>query len=272
MLRKTRSLFAFVVVIYMSGSFLMAKEKTEVLIVPTLHNSHISNSNYSYRTLLEITESYKPEVIGVEIRKSDFRKNYDLYEKEMIMLTSYGILKDISVYPIDWFRENVAKKREEMLKKENIKEKEKIFNKKVSDSFIMQSFESKYGKYSELDNKNYNYSFWGGKDFNIYMDEMYKIMISTFGNSPITLYHKSRNEKMLNKIKSIIKRNRGKKIAFYVGADHKHHLDKHLKLNKGVDLKELGEYPPKKKIELPNEIDVFLKSGDIKDLKSYKKK
>jgi hypothetical protein len=64
--------------ICLSGNVLFA-QKTQVLLLPTIHNAHETNPKYSYQNLLKIIENFKPDIIAIEIRPEDMGQHDSLY-------------------------------------------------------------------------------------------------------------------------------------------------------------------------------------------------
>jgi len=66
-------------------------QKTQVLLLPTIHNAHETNSRYTYQHLLKIIENFKPDIIAIEIRPEDMGQHDTVYLKafyrpDMIMV------------------------------------------------------------------------------------------------------------------------------------------------------------------------------------------
>lgn len=75
----------------LSGNQLYAQKKTQVLLLPTIHNAHETNSRYTYQHLLKIIENFKPDIIAIEIRPEDMNQQDSVYLKtfyrpDMIMM------------------------------------------------------------------------------------------------------------------------------------------------------------------------------------------
>ncbi|MGO8814014.1 MAG: hypothetical protein ACLQVG_05015 [Terriglobia bacterium] len=58
---------------------------TQALVVGTIHDRHARNENYSYADVVHILATYDPDLICVEIRPQDFRR--EPYLKEMMLAT-----------------------------------------------------------------------------------------------------------------------------------------------------------------------------------------
>jgi hypothetical protein len=65
-------------------------QKTQLLLLPTVHTAHKTNPKYSFANVMKIVENFKPDIIAMEIRPEDidmdttYLKLY--YQPEMIMV------------------------------------------------------------------------------------------------------------------------------------------------------------------------------------------
>ena len=203
----------------------VSSDPTQVLVIGTIHGNHETNPNYSYQDLLNILTTYKPDAICVEIRPEDFRKRS--YPKEMMMATIFGIEKGIKVYPIDWWGSGDDRtKRSAYMNTPEYKEKEKKEEELETANKVMQEFTKKYGSLETLWNENKKgYEFFNGEDYNRYIQEMYKISMTVYGDGPMNLSYETRNGKMMELIKNAMSENTGKRIIILTGAEHKHYFD-----------------------------------------------
>src|SRR5690606_15297850 len=84
--------------------------KSEVIIISTIHGAHEVNPHYTYDSLFEFIEKYNPDLIGVEIRKEDidrpasYLKNNYPYEM-YACITRYASKK---VVGFDWLGDDIA--------------------------------------------------------------------------------------------------------------------------------------------------------------------
>ncbi len=83
-MKKKRFLFSltllFAIVLF---SCSLKNNRTQVLVIGTIHESHKSNPNYTHQDIVNILGTYNPDVICVEIPPSYFRKRS--YLKEMMI-------------------------------------------------------------------------------------------------------------------------------------------------------------------------------------------
>ncbi len=218
-----------------SGNQNINPDSTKVLVIGTIHGNHETNKNYSYQDLLNILTTFRPDAICVEIPPDYFRKRS--YLKEMMLASILGIEHSINVYPIDWWpSEDNRVNRNEYVKTEEYKLKEKQYYELERSNEIMQNFYEKYGSLDSLWNENkQGYQFFNEEEYNDYIREMYAINIAVFGDGPMNLSYQTRNSKMLELINNAVAENKNKRIIVLTGAEHKHYFD--IELSKRTDLK-----------------------------------
>ena len=97
------------------------------MVVGTIHQRHQTNENYSYADVVHILATYDPDLICVEIRPKDFRR--EPYLKEMMLATVWGLSHGKKVAPIDWWDDapNDREIREKLVKQPEYVEKEKQY-------------------------------------------------------------------------------------------------------------------------------------------------
>jgi hypothetical protein len=248
-----------------SGHQITIPDSTKVLVIGTIHGNHESNKNYSYQDLLNILTTFQPDAICVEIPPNYFRK--ESYLKEMMMAAIYGIENSIKVYPIDWWPSGDDRAYiSEYEKTEEYKLKEKQYCELEKSNEIMQSFYKKYGSLDSLWNENkLGYQFFNGEEYNDYIREMYKINVAVFGDGPMNLSYKTRNNKMLELINNAVTENKNKRIIVLTGAEHKHYFD--IELTKRTDLKliKLKDILPLREEEPGKNIKDFIEKNLARD-------
>ena len=84
--------------------------KTEIMILGTLHGLHRNNEAYSFDDIFSIIEQFNPDAAGVEIRSEDIDqpKEYlsKYYPYEMIE-TKFRFSSRIPVYGFDWLGDEI---------------------------------------------------------------------------------------------------------------------------------------------------------------------
>ncbi|GAO01726.1 hypothetical protein [Anaeromyxobacter sp. PSR-1] len=78
----------------------------EAVVVGTIHRAHLTESAYPLSQLAGLIETYRPDLILVEIRPEPFALGHlEDGPFEMTYVTWLGHSKGIAVSPIDWFRD-----------------------------------------------------------------------------------------------------------------------------------------------------------------------
>lgn len=235
------------------------KSKTQILVVGTIHGSHETNPNYTFKDIVNILGTYEPDVICVEIPPSYFRKRSYLYE--MMIASMYGFENNKKVYPIDWWSTGDRTEQQKYRETEDYKIKEQRIEELVEADTIMQSFKSKYGSWSNVwKENNKGYEFYNGKECNNFVNEMYSISMSVYGDSFMNLHYESRNNKMLELIDSAIVENKGKRIIILTGCEHKHYFDIALSKREDLEVIDFESILPLKEIQESTEIKNFLEN------------
>ncbi len=235
----------------------LENNKTQVLIVGTIHGSHASNPNYTNQDIVNILGTYNPDVICVEIPSSYFRKRS--YLKEMMIASIYGFENNKKVYPIDWWTSGDRKEQKKFKESEEYKTKKKRLEDLVKADTIMQNFKQKYGSWGNIwKENNKGYVFYNGKECNNFVKRMYKISMSVYGDSFMNLHYESRNSKMLELIDSAIMKNKGKRIIVLTGCEHKHYFDIALSKIKNIKVIDFESILPLKKVQISPNINNFI--------------
>ncbi len=237
------------------------KDKTQILVIGTIHGNHEKNLNYTYQDIVNILGAYNPEAICVEIPPSYFRKRS--YLKEMMIASIYGFENNKKVYPIDWWSSgNDRSKQLEFRKTEEYKIKEKQVSKMVKANTIMQNFKIKYGSLNSIWRKNEKgYSFFNGKEYNDYVREMYGISMAVYGDGFMNLHYETRNGKMMELIDSAIVENKGKRIIILAGAEHKHYFDIALSKREDLNVLDFKEILPLKESQTSKNLTEFIEKN-----------
>jgi len=203
------------------------QKETEVNICSTIHGAHSKNPNYSYSDLYSFIEDYNPDVIGVEIRKEDMDSSdtylsrfYPLEMREAIMK-----YKSKETFGFDWLGKKIEGIAipENYFKELNVKNLEKERNK---DSTMLSKFNS-IDSLSNLKNQlvlsasivEINDGRYDNLN-SVYYHEISMLLKGTRYQA-ITDFYKNRDEQIAKNIIEIIKANKGRKLIFLMGADHR---------------------------------------------------
>ncbi len=217
------------------------EEKTEVLVLPTIHGAHEMNENYTYRDLMQIVKSYDPDIIGVEIRNEDLNMDTDsldnFYPLEMIMVRDSFPEK---VRGIDYYseatkkitvsREMFADTLSEMYKIKRLSQ-----DMKLDSAFVVDYQKTEIPKIQEEQRRialNYSAEEFLKGEYDSITGLQYRIEDSLFSDTRYAAYSIFNNRRdlqiTLNALQ-LIEENSGKKVLIMVGANHRNRLMDSLK-------------------------------------------
>ena len=233
------------------------REPTQVLVVGTIHGSHRSNPNYSYEHLVRILATYDPDAICVEIRPEDFRRV--LYLSEMVAATIYGAGQGTRVYPVDWWDEerNARAERDSLMQTPEYAERQPQEAALEAADSVIRAFEATYGDWQAY-SRTGSYVFFNGREYNDYIAEGYRISLEVWGDGPMNLYYRTRNDRMMELIRAAIRENPGRRVIVLTGAEHKHFFDRALAAEPGVQLLGIGAVLPLKPVAVDPAIQAYL--------------
>lgn len=201
--------------------------QSNVYLIPSLHSLHKINQKYTYGSLQSIISKINPDIIAVEIRPEDLNADSNYLKKnypyEMWMMHYWFPQKTIRGF--DWLGDDIENKaipdnywkgQSEIKKMENSLDQDTIYNNeiKICDTFTKQRFkllqnlslqELLISKDAELTKEFYNCLSQQLKD------SKYEKLLQ---------FYNKRNEKLLNNIQKIIRKNKKKRIVIVTGDDH----------------------------------------------------
>lgn len=218
-------------------NFCLAKgKKTQMITIATIHGLH-NQSKYTFEDVVRAIDTYKPDLICVEIRPDEFRTK--TYLQEMMYATAYGDQHKITVAPIDWYvgdeTRNDRTMRDSLMKLDRYKAMQKQLDSLKNANEIIKAFTAKYGQ-NVFQRKDLGFEFYNGEDFNGCNRETYRLSISIFGDSPINLSAISRNKMMAQRINEAIKKYKAKRVVVLTGGEHKSFIDDYLKENPQIEV------------------------------------
>ena len=261
----------FVVVWICLGGVLKASPaaSTQALVVGTIHDRRARNENYSYADVVHILATYDPDLICVEIRPQDFRR--EPYLKEMMLATVWGLSHGKKVAPIDWWEDtpNDREVRAKLEKQPEYMEKEKQVQLLRDQSAVIARYEKLYGPEDKEDQwgAHQGYRFWIGKDYNDLCAEEYRLSLQVYGDSPINLHYLSRNNHMMELIGNAMRENSSRRVIVLTGSEHKHFFDREFRENPEVETLDFDRLLPLKVGPLEPAMAKFLDEDD--DLAYY---
>lgn len=234
---------------------------SQVLVIGTIHQRHQINKNYSYAHILQILNTFDPDIICVEIRPEEFREK--LYLKEMVLATIWGMENGKSVYPIDWWTEgNHREERKKYMKTSEYAEKNSVLETLFDKSKIIPTFKRNFGEWEEF-SRTQDYSFFNGKEYNSFKNEAYRISHEVYGDHCMNGYWQTRNLNMFSRIKTAIEENQGKKIIILTGADHKYFFDRELEKLLATDVVDFADILPLAPFTYSDEMMIYYAKGLI---------
>jgi hypothetical protein len=227
---------------------------TQVLVVATVHSQHRRNPNYSYQDVVHILNTFAPDVVCVEIRPQDFRRN--AYLKEMMLATVWGVAHGHEVCGFDWFDGTARERRRALEETPEYVEKALRLDSLTATNPVTSTFDETYGDYWSGEMA---YEFYNGVEYNRYHEEAYRLSLAVYGDDPVNLFYETRNRRMMELAWEVIRRHPGKKIAMLTGAEHKHYFDRDLRARPGVEVVEFGDLPAFVERPLHPTVDAFIR-------------
>lgn len=219
------------VIISLLVAFLTQVSYGQILVCSTIHGSHKDNNNYTYRDLCDFIDVYDPDIIALEIRQFDLDSSPDYLSKNY-PFEMYSIkerYKHKVIVGFDWLGKELEGihipsnywKNDSWVKKMELElNSDTIVQKKFQRLDSLQSLKLKIflnesiiglndGRYDEINREFYT--------------ELEGILTNTKYSSLVNFY-KERNRNIVNNLKNIIQKNRGKRILILTGADHRSYI------------------------------------------------
>lgn len=213
-------------------------KKTEVMILGTLHGLHNDNTSYSYDDIFSIIDEYKPDVIGVEIRKEDMLQQREYLNKyypyEMIEV-KFRYEGDCKVYGFDWLGDSIKDKLipHKYFETLDVKILERQFE--ATDRYTKEK-----GMIEIIDNirvpliLNRTAKECNNGMYDLIVDVLYNQLEIIFKDTPfepMSKFYRDRDKEIDKNIINIIKANMGQRIIVITGIDHKSFAIKAIKEN-----------------------------------------
>lgn len=203
------------------------KSQTKLYLVPALHGLHKLNKNYSYDSLRLQISRLKPDVIAVEIRKTDMQEDTSYLKKnypfEMWMMQYW--FPTIKTEGFDWLGNDIEGKRipeKYWIEISLIKKSERELSKDLQFSIRCQECDSLKAERIEILKNSSLKEILNSKDAilcNQYHDCISAILTGS-AYEFIPKFNRERNERIMENINEIKDRNPGKTIVVVTGDDH----------------------------------------------------
>jgi len=228
-----------------------------VLVVGTIHQGHGTNPAYTYAQLLQLVAKFDADAICVEIRPEDFRRVP--YLREMVAATIYGSIRGKRVYPIDWWQDNpnARVQRDSMMRAPDYSDRKALEDSLAAADPLIGEFEARHGEWATFSSHG-SREFFNGDEYNAYIAEGYRISMEVWGDSPMNLYYRTRNERMLELIRAAIRESAGGRVIVLTGSEHKHYFDRALGDEAGVELVNAASLLPLDPVPLDPAVERYL--------------
>ena len=233
--------FLILILILFTALSCQKEQKTQVLVLPSIHGAHELNENYTYADLLEIVKAFNPDRIGVEIRPEDFQlstESLDLfYPLEMIMVRDSfaGKVSGIDYYNEETKNTTVSRQMFSDTVSEMYRIKRLTQDMRLDSAFVAAYENTRLPEIQEEQRKMaLQYSakeFLKGR-YDSITQLQYQIEDSLFANSDYAAYpifNNRRDLRITENALKIVEENPGKKVLILVGANHRNRLMDSLK-------------------------------------------
>lgn len=224
-------------------------QKTELLILPTIHAGHKKNVSYNFNHLRNIIKNFKPDIIALEIRPEDLNQDtiylHKFYNPEMIMfLNEFPEAKKAG---IDFMGADVAgKPLPENFLKDTVNEfgKFRLMNQKLMRDSVIVKARIEKGLPDLISKRG---KMMAGLGANELMTGKYDALTEEFTVSQAKILRGSpykyyddfqvmRDQRIADNVKAIARKNKGKRIIVLTGANHRNRAVKLLAKVRSVKL------------------------------------
>ena len=216
-----------------------AFSQARVMLLPTLHGLHKSNTQYNYDSLRNMVGRLSPDVIVVEIRAEDvgadttyLKMNYPF---EMWMMRYW--FPALTIEGFDWLGSDIEGKAIPRDYWKNISQVKKLERELGADTIYSKELEAcdQYVKLRmEILRTSSLQDILASRDamFTRKYYECIEEQLKGSNYEGLTRFYDQRNQNMMKRISGIIKKHEGRTIVILTGDDHYPYLLEHLrKLN-----------------------------------------
>jgi hypothetical protein len=201
--------------------------KENIIFIPSLHQLHEHNKNYSYEALKKFIRSSNPDIIAVEIRPEDIgydtlylKQNYPLEMRQM----KYWF-PETTVVGIDWLGDQLAGKPIPDGYWKDVSPIKKLQRELAKDTLFQARLKPCYFRSQEREVLLKTLALQDlieSADKEIVINEYncFEEMVKNSKYQALSDFYKERNEKILKNINAIIKKNPNKRILIVTGDDH----------------------------------------------------
>ncbi|SDM99805.1 hypothetical protein SAMN05421813_13220 [Daejeonella rubra] len=241
----------YLAVIFIISSFTnpLFAQKTELLILPTIHGGHKKNVNYNFEHVRHIIENFKPDIIAVEIRPEDMDRDTSylkaFYNPEMIMFKNefpeaekagidfMGADFEGKSLPPDFMKEIIGEFGKFRAMNQKLMRDTAIVKARIARG--LPALISKRGEM--MANLGAN-QLMDGK-YDALTEEFTRGQTEVLKNTPYQFYDDfqvSRDQRIADNIKALALKNKGKRIIVLTGANHHNRAVNELRKVRSVNL------------------------------------
>ena len=224
-------------------------QKTELLILPTIHGGHYKNVNYDFEHVRHIIQNFKPDIIAVEIRPEDMDQDTiylkRFYNPEMILFKNSfpeaqkagidNMGKDMKgkALPINFVQDTISDMGKFRLTNQKLMRDSAIIKARIASGMV--AIKAKQGKMmgtlhaSELMTGAYD----------LLTEEYTNTHTRVLAHTPYSYFDKFnvwRDTEIAKNIKALALKNPGKRIIVLTGANHRNRAFRLLSKVKSVHL------------------------------------
>ncbi len=225
MKKKTSNYLLLVLIFWLQWA--CSPEQGKVYFLPSLHNLHSSNNNYSYDSLRQIINRLHPDIIAVEIRQIDINQDSSYlksnYPYEMWMMKYW--FPEVTIVGFDWLGDDIeGKQLPEAYWKEiaPIKQFENALN--ADSLYTLKCARCAPFSHQRLAIlKKLSLHDILNSDDALLTRQYYACLAEQLEGSTherILVFYRERDQRLLANIKGIINRYKRKKIVIITGDDH----------------------------------------------------
>lgn len=236
-------------IIFIAVTSVFAQQKTEVLVLPTIHGGHAKNAKYSFAHVIRIIENFKPDIIAVEIRPEDMDQDTvylkKFYQPEMIMarLGFPGVQKagidfmgsdmDGKSLPPDFNRDTLGEMGRFRIANQKLMKDTAMVKARIAKGLV--ALRAKQG---EIMGKLSANELLDGS-YDKVTDAYTKAQTEVLANTPYQYYDTfsiKRDQRIADNIKDLVLKNPWKRIIVLSGANHHNRIVNTLRTTAGVNL------------------------------------
>lgn len=224
-------------------------QKTELLILPTIHGGHYKNVNYNFEHVRHIIQNFKPDIIAVEIRQEDMDQDTAylkrFYNPEMIMFKNSfpeaqkagidNMGKDMKgkPLPLNLAQDTLNDWGKFILTNKKLMRDSAIIKARIASGMV--TLKAKQGKM--MGSSRASELMTGAYD--LLTEEYTNTQTRVLAHTPYSYFDKFnvwRDTRIAKNIKALALKNPGKRIIVLTGANHRNRAVKLLSKVKSVHL------------------------------------